>query len=599
MRDFHKHESDLGVVKERLLDRRRIELPHWDINHFVSPMKAAVATTTTVEEGDIDEKYGVHDGKQSSFQYYLGDGSVITKEEGDSIATSAAQPPPLPPFSYTRQKLRQRSEMYLGATGITPSQHKLATVLLAHLVDHCAKHSTPAPLYVAWEKVLEAGLIPLSRTLSTYLYVLSLVESNDDDDDDNDNGANSNEEGAEEKKREEKEKVDGNTVRRDIAAEVAMLHDAIYPPTEKTITLLVKSLVSKGDAQGAEALLESISDNSSNGQLRHRTTSPILRLYCEQGDIDSALRLYHKMRLTSRVKMDASTYANFIAAVAQHGYFRSDSDNCILGAQDLGYSRSCGPDLLNSLLSEMAEDVLDISEESARVLHNGFAMGFQEFGFDALSDTETMNVTTTRCVNGSLVANRVLVDKDSAICSATGTTLRLIVLEQSQRVHVHDTLLEMAREKSKEYTAKLASKGRSTNDNAEKAELATQILKEFSEWLDTRSGKPYTAIVDGANVAYFGWGRVNVYQLMHMVNALERQGEHPLVIFPQKYTLQRFHLRQGMIQVLREEEMAYLEELKERGQMYVVPPMCLDDLCKLLFCVLGIYHHDCSFTSSR
>jgi hypothetical protein len=279
--------------------------------------------------------------------------------------------------------------------------------------------------------------------------------------------------------------------------------------------------------------------------------------------------------------MDASTYANFIAAVAQNGYFHANSD-CILGAEELGYGRSCGPDLLKSLIAEMAEDVLDISEESARALRNGFAMGFKDCGLDVVSDTESCAslTTTSRYGEGSLVAHRVLVDKDSAICPATGATLRLIVLEQSQRVHVHDTLLEMAREKSKEYTAKLASKGRSTIDNAEKAELATQILQEFSSWLDTRTGKPYTAIVDGANVAYFGWGRVNIYQLKHMVHALERQGEYPLVIFPQKYTLQRFHLRQGMIQVLREEELSYLEELKEKGQMYVVPPMCLDDLCK-------------------
>ena len=551
MRDFRKNELDLGVVKQRLLERRRI-LPPWDIDHFVPPMKV-----TSHEEGDV------HDDN---------DDQSSNDTEGGNTATASS-----PPLSYTKLKLRQRSQMFLDTTGITPSQHKLATVLLAHLIDHCAKHSTPAPLYVAWEKVLEAGLVPLSRTLSTYLYVLGLEDNNNNDDESMEAGTG-------------KEETDGSASQRDIAAEVAMFHDAIYPPTEKTITLLVKSLVSKGDAQGAEALLESISDNNTNGQLRHRTTSPILRLYCEKGDIDSALRLYHKMRSTSRVKMDASTYANFIAAVAQHGYFRSDS-NCILGAQDLGYSRSCGPDLLNSLLSEMAEDVLDISEESARVLHNGFALGFHEYGLDVLSDADSMSVAATRCDDESLVANRVLVDYDSAICSATGTTLRLIVLEQPQRVHVHDTLLEMAREKSKEYTAKLASKGRSTNDNAEKAELATQILREFSEWLDTRSGKPYTAIVDGANVAYFGWGRVNVYQLMHMVNALERQGEHPLVVFPQKYTLQRFHLRQGIIQVLREEEMAYLEELKGREQMYVVPPMCLDDLCKFRTCILPRFVH--------
>jgi arginine repressor len=45
---------------------------------------------------------------------------------------------------------------------------------------------------------------------------------------------------------------------RDVSAEVAMFHDAIYEPTEKTITLLVKSLVRRGDAAGAEALLDNI-----------------------------------------------------------------------------------------------------------------------------------------------------------------------------------------------------------------------------------------------------------------------------------------------------------------------------------------------------
>jgi hypothetical protein len=292
--------------------------------------------------------------------------------------------------------------------------------------------------------------------------------------------------------------------------------------------------------------------------------------------------LYHRMRTTSRVKMDAPTYADFIAAVAQNGYFSSDS-TCIIGAEDLGYTQSCGPDLLGALLTEMAEDVLEISEESARVLHNGFAAGFRESGHSMiLSDSDCIEIMTTLCDNDMLVANRVSVDNDSAKCPATRATLRLIVLEQSQRIHVHDTLLDMARGKSMDYTAKLAAKGRSTEGNAEKAEMATKILKEFSEWLDTREGKPYTAIVDGANVAYFGWGRINVHQLMNMVNALEEQGEYPLVVFPKKYTWRKFHLRQGMMQVLNDDELEFLDDLQEKGQMYVVPPMCLDDLYWML-----------------
>lgn len=510
MRDFRKNEEDLIVVKKHLLDKRRY-LPQWEIDQFLPPSK----DSTTLAESS--------NGK-----------------EDDAVVP------------YTKQKLRQRCNMYLDQTGLTPPQHKMATLLLAHLADNCAKNSSPEPLHVAWEKILEAGMAPLSRTLSTYLYVLSLEGEID-------------------------------SSKRDVSAEVAMFHDSLYEPTEKTITLLVKSFVGRGDAAGAEALLEGIADGPL-GQLRHRTTSPILKLYCEKGDIDSALRLYHMMRTTSRVKMDAATYADFIAAVAKNGYFTSDA-NCIVGAEDLGYSQSCGSELLDLLITEMAEDALDISEESAKVLQNGFASGFKEYGNGTISDSDGMEPLVTLCDNGSLVANRVMVDKDTAKCPATDTTLRLIVLEKAQRIHVHDTLIDMAREKSMEYTTKLASKGRSTSDNVEKAERATQILREFSEWLDEREGEPYTAIVDGANVAYFGWGRINVHQLTHMVKALEKQGENVLVVFPQKYTYKKFHLRAGMMQVLKDEEVEFMEGLKEKNQMYVVPPMCLDDLYWMLACV--------------
>ena len=64
---------------------------------------------------------------------------------------------------------------------------------------------------------------------------------------------------------------------------------------------------------------------------------------------------------------------------------------------------------------------------------------------------------------------------------------------------------------------------------------------------------------DGANVAYFGWGKINVHQLILMVNALEKQNEHPLVIMPQKYTRQKFYLRHGVVQTLNNEELELLE----------------------------------------
>jgi len=547
MRDFRKNEEDLIVVKEHLLDDRR-KLPQWGIAEFLPPKESG---------SDNNDNNNNNEG-----------GFTTTKEKEDADADAVVVP-------YVKQKLRQRSETYLHRTGLTPQQHKLATILLAHLADHCAKKSSPGPLRVAWEKVLEAGCTPLSRTLSTYLYVLGLESSEtDDNDDDNDDD------------------------KRDIVAEVATLHDALYEPTEKTTTLLVKSLVSRGDAAGAESLLSTIADGPLGETLRHRTTSPLLQLYCAKGEIGSALRLYHKMRTTSRVKMDAATYADFIAAVAEHGYFGRDSE-CIVGAEDLGYYNrgeevggvggACGAELMDALIAEMAEDVLDIDEASARVLRDGFAKGFEGVT-SATTTTTTTNTTTTTMEpaatslldEGTLVAHRVAIDNATARCPATRAALRLITIEDSQRRHVHDTLLVMAREKSIEYTARLAAKGRSTADNAEKAEQATRMLAEFSEWLDARDGEPYTAIVDGANVAYYGWGRVNVHQLMHMVDALEKQGENVLVVFPKKYTWKKFHLRKGVVQVLKDEELEFLEGLEEKGKMYVVPPMCLDDLYWML-----------------
>jgi len=533
MRDFRKNEEDLIVVKKHLLDNQRT-LPQWGIAEFLPPKESA-SNNNNNEGGSSSSK----------------------KEDADAVVP------------YAKQKLRQRSETYLHRTGLTPHQHKLATILLAHLADHCAKNSSPGPLHVAWEKVLEAGCTPLSRTLSTYLYVLGLEGEKDD--------------ACEE---------------RDIVAEVATLHDALYEPTEKTTTLLIKSLVSRGDAAGAESLLSTIADGPLGETLRHRTTSPLLQLYCAKGEIGSALRLYHKMRTTSRVKMDAGTYADFIAAVAEHGYFGKDSE-CIVGAEDLGYYNNqgeevgggssvggaggaCGAELMDALIAEMAEDVLDIEEASARVLRDGFAKGCEETTLSATTTTTMEPAVTSLLDEGTLVAHRVAIDNTTARCPATDATLRLITIEDSQRKHVHDTLLVMAREKSIEYTARLAAKGRSTADNAEKAEQATRILTEFSEWLDSRDGEPYTTIVDGANIAYYGWGRVNVHQLMHMVDALEKQGENVLVVFPKKYTWKKFHLRKGVVQVLKEEELEFLEGLEEKGKMYVVPPMCLDDLYWML-----------------
>lgn len=202
IRDFKKSPEDLHIVLENLLDRRR-KLPRWDIYEYLPP------STEQLQQTQNETLNGNEQNKSSQ----IGNKEIEKLEKENNM-------------SYTERKLREKRDMYLEATSLTAPQHRLATVLLAHLSDHCAKTSNPLPLYVGWEKVLEAGMMPMERTLSTSLYVLSLDEGKESD--------------------------------RDVVSEVAMFHDALYEPTEKTIALLVKSLVGRGDAAGAEALLESI-----------------------------------------------------------------------------------------------------------------------------------------------------------------------------------------------------------------------------------------------------------------------------------------------------------------------------------------------------
>lgn len=60
----------------------------------------------------------------------------------------------------------------------------------------------------------------------------------------------------------------------------------------------------------------------------------------------------------------------------------------------------------------------------------------------------------------------------------------------------------------------------------------------------TREGEPFTAILDGANIAYymqnFDQGKFNVYQVAFVQEALERMGENTLVVMPYKYCLPYF-----------------------------------------------------------
>jgi hypothetical protein len=421
------------------------------------------------------------------------------------------------------QHFSQQRESFLAATGFTSAQYTYYTRCLAYFGDVCAKRKDVGAARVAWSKLAECGMLPLESCVCAYLYVATLPQlSTLPFADTNDHQYDS------------------------LPLQIAHVHDVLYAPNEKTVTLRIKALVARGDARAAEDLLESLPCKSTNHDnsswKRLRTFQPILDYYCQQLDVDNILKMYRQMRESDGVFLEAETYVTVLDALARA--------KCFVKASD-------GPELLNDLVLEMAEDVLELTENLAQKL---------QAGLEASCDASTN------------FFGRVTIDDKTAVCPATGAKLRLFALTEVQRRHVHDTLLQMAASQYEEFGEKLEAKGK-TQERSDGGDYARTQLFEFSEWLSNRPGnQPFTAIVDGPNVAYYGHGDIHFSQIMGIVKTLEALGEVPLVLMPHKYVQSKFFLGSlRRVQELTQKDEEALSTLLSQGKLYTVPIHCLDD----------------------
>lgn len=476
-------------------------------------------------------------------------------------------------------QLKNQKELFLKKTKFTEEQYKLALRSFSILASNCAKHCAEEPLFIAWEKMKEAGMIPRSDVIDVFLYVTGtmmpagfLTSSH--------RSRSSRRElssvmsilgsvGTEDAEEEIEHSID-------LATELALFHDLLYEPTEKSISLRVKRLVSMGDAEAAEILLDSF-PTSSDAKLR--TYLPVLKLYCEQANVASALRLFKRMRNEDSVRLESENYVLLLSTIAENGYFKPSSPG-IEGVNDMGYSNASGPGLFDELVTEMAEDVMEISSSGARRIYNAIAMCFEgepEFdNIELISTLSGVKENNEEAHENEPILSRVTVEKTTGICPRSGVKLQLIKLEKDQQHQLHQSLLELSTQKFEDYNA-----GHSKNDD-----FAADQLNQFALWLDSREGDPFTAIVDGANVAYymqnFNQGSFNYHQIQFMVDALKKMNENPLVILPFKYCSKSFWISSttstsARKQVLTNEEIAILEGLTKEGRLYRVPPRCLDD----------------------
>jgi len=475
-----------------------------------------------------------------------------------------------------RKELRERNAKFREVTKLSGVQCGIALRALQVLGDYCAKRSLSLPLQVAWEKVKEGGLEMREQSVSTYLYVLGSSPSLSLGSILSSEAGNSildllSVEGVVNNDTTLEEKID-------IPGEVATFHDLLYKPTENSITLRVKGMVAKGFAKKAEALVDTLKDKDDNMLLRLRTYLPVLKAYCDQGDCDSALKLYHRMQNSPGVIMEPENYVLLFAALAENGYFKSTSPP-LPSAPGLSYP-PMGPALLDALAEQMAASVLEITSASARRLYNAFYTSFHStYAIPQFPPLATLPVNNQTVTPEEIILDRVTIDSTTGKCPRSNIKLRLILLDDENRRKFHDGLLKMSGVTYQQYTD---DHGFSLKDEAEGH--AEKELRKFAQFLDERQGEPFTAIIDGANAAYFGQnfdqGRFNYHQIQFLVDALESKGERALVTIPQKYTQTSFFSNTGSRakrQYLREDEIEIMNRLDQAGKLYKVPARCLDD----------------------
>lgn len=467
----------------------------------------------------------------------------------------------------------QQRQRFLEATGFSKKQYQLLQSTIRQVGSLCAKYGKGAPASVLWSKVREAGVADKS-VLHNLLYVAStfltenrtkvarfaklsgsplLAVLNDA------------------QGREDDEDIV------DCTDEVAVYHDLLHEPTEQTMVVRVRLLVAQGLGKEAERILDEHA-----GDLHLRAYAPVLALYIEQGDMSASLALYTRMLEMPAVIMDVDTHINMITALAEHGFFRSQGMP-LEGAMALGYKAERGTDLFDQLLEGMSRTFFEIPEIIGTRLRRSIDKGL--LGMDVGHDTSNipfLPLVTEPDENTRHAVCRVKIDPKTGLCPATGIRLRLIKLADADIKAFKQHIFEIARQNQHENEkVQERRKGRSPGQPSMKAD---EILMKFVDFLNTRSGEPYTVIVDGPNVGYhmqnFDDGRFSYHQIMLVVEALKELGENPIVLMPNAYTQNRFYSTVGARrsqQRLSEEEVSIRDSLVKSNILFRVPPGHLDD----------------------
>lgn len=153
----------------------------------------------------------------------------------------------------------------------------------------------------------------------------------------------------------------------------------------------------------------------------------------------------------------------------------------IEGAEELGYSASCGPKLFDDIVAEMAEDVLEITSASARRLFAVFENALREQDSEReileIHPLAPLPVDNSPAGDDEIIVSRVLISDENGICPRSGAKLRLIQLNDDERKQTRKSLLDLASSSYVEWMEKWGRK-------AENDGRALEALRQFADWLE-------------------------------------------------------------------------------------------------------------------
>lgn len=402
--------------------------------------------------------------------------------------------------------LREQAQRFRQVFNFTNAEVEYINRCLVYMGDACAKIQSKKSrnsdkesdsdtddiidprlsIAMAWHKLKEMGYVIRENSMSTYMYILS--NSGDDN-----------------------SEIDAFVD--DALLEVVTCHDTIYEPSEKTVTIRLKSLIARGKIDEAEEMFNASfkgggkitsaessteetesPDNPEYTQGRLRTYMPLMEHYCMSGNLSSTLRLYRQMQACAGVHWDVESYTLLLSSLARFGFFFSKDDE----TEDDSNENPQGPVLFDMLASNMAKDILELTEKTSIELADAFQIGIKDCIRETgkLDDRQESNDLSTK----NVVVERVKIPRGNGTCPVTDVKLRLLALDELQRQHVHDTLLDMSRITTEEFMASMKArqqKPKKGNKNRKQKIRDTvqdtqpdmesygyEELLKFSKWLE-------------------------------------------------------------------------------------------------------------------